>query len=383
MSSITIQSDLLVRLSTISDPRLERSKLYPLHEILFLTLNAVLSGYSDWEEIADFGEEKLEWLRKYSPYTNGVPAHDTINRVMGLISPKEFEAFFVDWARGLAPSLSGKVVNIDGKSLKGSVNNSLKNVKKSEGGKQSVHLVEAWCSELGLCLGQVKTEEKSNEITAIPELLSMLDLEGSVVTIDAMGCQKDIAAKIAGGKGQYLLGLKGNQEGVFEAVKALFAARGGDAMPHETSNIGHGRIEARSCKVLPASLLAKEHLDGWPELRTLVEIEAHRGQVLRENDFSLETRYYLSSMDEDASYHNTVVRGHWAIENELHWRMDVTFGEDASRKQQRNAPQNFGVINRVALNLLKNNGEKPKVSIKRRMNKCAMNDDYRWNTILF
>lgn len=383
MASNSIQSDLLSRLSSISDPRIDRSKLYPLEEILFLTLNAVLSGYSTWEEISDFGDAKLVWLQQYSAYSNGIPSHDTVNRVMALISPKEFERFFVDWVKSLVPTLSGKIVNVDGKSLRGSVDNRLKNVKKSEGGKQAVHLVEAWCSELGLCLGQVKTEEKSNEITAIPELLSMLDLEGCLVTIDAMGCQKDIAAQIVGQDANYLFGLKSNKKGIFDAVKALFQAESEQAEPSETNDIGHGRIEIRSCKVIDANLLAEEHRKEWFGLKTLIEVEAYRGQLLIEDDFVMETRYYLSSSRQDAAYFNMVVRGHWAIENELHWRLDVIFGEDASRKQQRNAPQNFGVINRVALNLLKNNGEKDKVSMNRRMKKCAVDDEYRQSTILF
>jgi predicted transposase YbfD/YdcC len=355
-----------------------------LREILFLTVNSALCGYSDWDEIVDFGHAKLRWLRQYSPYSNGIPSHDTINRVMSLISTKEFESFFVNWVKDLGYQLDGRVINIDGKSLKGSVNNSLKNVKVSEGGKQPVHLVEAWCSELGLCLGQVKTEEKSNEITAIPELLKLLDLDRCLVTIDAMGCQTAIAEQITEQGGDYLLALKSNQERLFEATSALFAAQT-DVAEHEDFNEAHGRVEARKCRVLDAALLPEELRKQWPKISTLVKIEAHRGTLLKkESELSFETRYYISSREGEAAYFNAAARGHWKIENELHWRLDVIFEEDASRKQQGNAPQNMGVINRIVLNMLKNNEDKDKkVSIKRRMNKCILDDEYRRRTMLF
>lgn len=382
---MSIQSELMDRLSMISDPRIERSKQYPLNEILFLTVNAMLSGYFDWDEIVDFGREKLSWLRQYSPYTNGIPSHDTVNRVMGLINTKEFESFFGDWMGDLVPKLKDKVLNIDGKSLRGSVDNHLKNMKRSAGGKHSVHLVEAWCSELSMCLGQVKTEEKSNEITAIPELLSMLELEGCMVTIDAMGCQTAIAGQIVQSEGNYLLGLKNNQESLYEAVKALFHTSGGvnTIEQHETMNEGHGRVELRQCRVIDAVLLKEDVRKHWPGLTSLVEVQAHRAEKLKQDDLAFETRYYISSRQGDAAFFGQLVRGHWRIENELHWRLDVIFGEDASRKQKGNAPQNIGIIRRLVLNMLKNNGEPDKVSVNRRMNKCALNDEYRIKTLLF
>ena len=366
----------------IKDARIARHQLYPLNEVLFLTINAVISGFSEWEEIVDFGIEKQVWLSTYLPYKNGIPSHDTVNRVIGLINYRDFEVFFISWVEGLAMSVSGKLINVDGKKLRGSVDKLLQQKSRSEGGKSAIHLVEAWCSELNLCLGQYKTEDKSNEITAIPALLDLLEIGGSTVTIDAMGCQKAIATKIIDKEADYILGLKGNQETIHDAVKALFELKKYQTEISEEITNDHGRYEIRQCRVLSADLLPESMRSSWKGLKMLIEIESER-LILASSQYEIERRYYIGSKMQSAEAYNQEVRQHWGIENKLHWSLDVTFGEDKSRKRSGNNAQNFGLIRRVALNLLKLNDDRPKVSINRRMNKCALSDDYRAKTLQF
>lgn len=376
-------SSFLIRFEGVKDPRKQRKQLYPLNEILFLCVNAVLSGYEEWGEISDFGKAKLPWFRQFLPYKNGICSHDTVNRVMGLIDYREFEQFFVSWVESLLGVLDGKMIHIDGKALRGSVEKKLQQTSHSEGGKSAVHLVEAWSSELNFCIGQYKTEDKSNEITAIPALLDMLEIIGCLVSIDAIGCQKKITSKIIDKEADYLLGLKANQEHLYEAVKLAFASQRTTADTHETAEINRGRFEVKHCRVMSAALLDADLTNGWVGLKTLIEIESHRGICSKEDDYSVELRYYISSKSECAEFFNKAVRSHWSIENNLHWSMDVQFGEDRSQKQSKNAPQNFALVRRIALNLLKNNEEDPKVSIKRRKNKCTLSDEYRLNTLKF
>jgi predicted transposase YbfD/YdcC len=376
-------STFLTRFEGVNDPRLLRKQLYPLNEILFLCVNAVLCGYEDWDEIADFGKAKITWFRQFLPYKNGICSHDTVNRVMGLIDYREFEQFFVAWVESLVGILNGKMIHIDGKLLCGSVEKKLQQTSHSEGGKSAVHLVSAWSSELNFCLGQYKTEDKSNEITAIPALLDMLEIGGSLISIDAMGCQKKIASKIIDKEGDYLLGLKNNQASLNEAVKLLFEAKKSISEPHETAEINRDRFEVRHCRVLPAKFLPANLINEWPNLTNLIQIEAFRGICSKENDFSVEFRYYISSKNESAEFFNKAVRAHWSIENNLHWALDVQFGEDKSRKKSNNSSQNFALIRKIALNLLKNNSDDSKISIKRRKNKCTLFDDYRFKTLRF
>lgn len=381
-SSIKNHLKLLQQIETVKDARIDRKKLYPLNEILFLTVNAVVCGYSTWEEIFDFGVAKLDWLKGYLPYQNGIPSHDTINRAISLIDYRSFEAFFTAWVDGLITDVEGKLINIDGKKVRSSVDKARQNQPKSEGGKAAIHLVEAWCSELNMCLGQYKTEDKSNEITAIPALLDMLDIGGSTVSLDAMGCQKTIAVKIIEKEGDYIFGLKGNQEKIHDAVVKLFENQTDKMEVDEKITIGHGRVEVRECRVLSASLLPENMQNDWKGLTCLIEICSTR-LIVASNKYSVECRYYLGSKEQGAGDYNCDIRGHWGIENQLHWVMDVIFGEDKSRKRANNAAQNFGIIRRLALNLLKNNGDKPLVSIHRRMNKSVLDDEYRRKTLNF
>jgi len=376
-SSATSFYSLLDWFSDMEDPRLDRKKQYPLDEILFLTVCGVMSGFQGWEEISDFGEEKLEWLRQYRPYENGIPSHDTLNRVMGLIESASFEAFFSVWASGFAPSLAGRLVNLDGKRLRGSANKKEQQTARKEGGKSAVHVVEAWCSDLNLCLGQVKTEEKSNEITAIPSLLEMIELGGSIVSIDAMGCQKSIAEKIVGQNADYLFGLKQNQGALHQKALEAFENESVEGSSVE-NNSGHGRIEKRICTILPAKVLEKA--DEWPGLKTVIEIRSER-TVLSTGAQSVETRYYLTSLDWPAEKLNSLVRQHWGIENKLHWVMDVFFSEDLDRKRKGNAAQNIALVRRLVLNLLRSHPEN--ISVNRKLAKCAFSDEYRRKVLDF
>lgn len=377
--------NLITVFDEVPDFRINRHKKYTLGEILFLTLSAVISGFTEWEEIADFGNEKLSWLRGFYKYENGTPSHDTVNRVISLLDTRAFEERFSRWATQDIKLPNGTVINVDGKKLRGSATKKEQQTPHSEGGKSAIHLVQAWCNELQLCLGQYKTEDKSNEITAIPALLEWLDLRGCIVTIDAMGCQKAIAQQLISQEADYVLGLKGNQSKLKEAVTGLFEEAGaineqelkletGPEHIEEQTGRGHGRLEKRVCRVLPAYLLGEERLMEWTGLQSIVEITAYR-HVIATGQFSLERRYYISSLKAGAAEFNRVVRGHWAIENNLHWSLDVQFKEDQSRKRAHNAAANFGIILRFALGILKNYPEK--ISIKRKRNKSAMSDKYR------
>jgi predicted transposase YbfD/YdcC len=374
----------LLEFTGVDDPRLERKKLYALKEVLFLMVSSVISGCQSWEEIADFGEDKLAWLRQYLPYSNGTPSHDTVDRVMSMIDHRAFESFFIDWACSLRSTWAGLHVAIDGKKLRASADKLEQQTPLSAGGKSPVHLVEAWCGEMNLCLGQYKTEDKSNEITAIPALLDLLEISGCVITVDAMGCQKKIAEKIVGRGADYVFGLKKNQESLFDAVSDLFAqVEPGSAQVFEEGVSGkykHGRIEQRLCRTLPAELLGETCRQEWKGLNTLIEIQSER-LVNASGQFSFEKRYYISSCQASPERFNQIIRAHWGIENNLHWTMDVTFAEDKARKRKDFAPQNFALFRRIALNLLQQNPDK--ISLNRKMAKCARSDEYREKTLNF
>lgn len=366
-------SSLLPKLSELDDFRISRNKLYPLNEILFLTISAVVSGCKHWDEIADFGEEKLGWLQNYLPFEQGTPSHDTLNRVFSHMDYKCFEAFFIDWVSQGLLIKEGTVINFDGKKISRSANKKEQQLPKGEGGKGAVHLVQAWCSELQVCLGQYKISDKSNEITAIPALLDLLELKGAVITIDAMGCQKKIAEKIIDCEADYVIGLKANQKNLLAKTKQLFSEYGTEPID-DWQTKGHGRIERRVCRVLPASLLGEGLKEEWAGLFSLVEIRSER-EVVSSGKISSESRFYISSLDKSPKGFNQIIRSHWAIENQLHWSLDVHFREDYSTKQQKNAAQNFGMVLRMATNLVKTNTDK--MSVNRKILKCSRSDQYR------
>ncbi len=354
---------LIELLSKIEDFRIERRKCYRLEEIIFLCISGVISGCETWDELEDFGLEKLDWLREYLPYSYGTPSHDTINRVMSGLDYQAFQGCFIDWVACLSVLPVGSLVAIDGKTICGSVDRSH--------GKRAIHLVNAWCSEVNLCLGQFKTEEKSNEITAIPALLDLLELQGCVVSIDAMGCQSDIAEKIITKGAHYLLAVKENQPDLYQEVVFLIE-KNAQADEDVSWEKDHGRIEKREAKVVAISDFFGS--EKWPEVRSIIRIRSER-EILGTGKKEADTRYYISSIQATAHQFNQLVRRHWTVENQLHWTLDVLLGEDSSRKRQKNAATNFALIRKIALNLLKQ--ESSTSSLNRKMKKAAISDSFR------
>ena len=351
---------------SMPDPRVIGRTTYRLEDILFLTLCAVLCGMDDWEAIEQWGNHRVQWLRQFIAVEQGIPSHDTISRVFAALDSVVFQACFIRWMGTLVPSLAGQIVAIDGKTARGS--------HQRRCGKQAIHLVSAFVCGHGLSLGQWKTDEKSNEITAVPELIEALDLEGATVTLDAMGCQKEIAAAIVGKQAHYVLALKANHDRLHNQVKRLFdvtewlnykdfAGKG-----HATQDKGHGRREARRCVALASTAL--DMSDTWAGLQSVVMVESMRstgGPSLSEK------RFYLSSLAPDSQQLAHAIRSHWEIENRLHWCLDVTFHEDASRIRIDHAPENLNIVKKIAMNLLRLNPLKRSLP-KKRLEACLNND---------
>jgi predicted transposase YbfD/YdcC len=329
-------------LSTIKDPRLERSKLHSLAEILFLVLVATLSGVDGWKSIEYFGEQKLELLREFYPYQNGIPSDDTIRRLLRRLGHRHFQAAFQQWIKSL--EIDKKMaIAIDGKTSRAST--------KESG--VCLHTVSAFSAEHRLVLGQQKTNDKSNEITAIPKLLDALSITGATVTIDAIGCQKEICQKIISKEADYCIAVKDNQPTLHQDVKELFEKGAENKLKivrNEQKDKGHGRMETRLCEMIkcPEEFLQK-HQAEWMGIKTVVKITSHR--VTKEGE-STQERYYISSKKQAAKDMNNLIRGHWSVENNLHWILDTAFNDDKSRIHLGNAPINMMTIKHFALNLL-------------------------------
>jgi predicted transposase YbfD/YdcC len=355
--------------STIEDPRVERNKRHKLLDIIILTIFAVISGADGWEAIEQFGEEKQEWLKKWIALENGIPSHDCIARVIARILPAKMTECFIAWTRSVAEITDGEVVAIDGKTARHSYDR-----KKNLG---AIHMVSAWANKAGMSLGQVKTEVKSNEITAIPILLDMLEIKGCIVTIDAMGCQTDIAAKIVEKKADYVLAVKDNQELLHEAITDYFQEAIAANNPSlcqlqfcEEINADHGRIEIRRC-YLSTCLDTLPDAARWKGLKSIGMVESER---TINGKTSLEWRHYICTLTEVKPFAHAV-RAHWGVENSLHWVLDVTFKEDDSRIRTGYAPENFNIIRQLSINLLKK--EPSKLSIKRKRFRASLSDEFR------
>lgn len=369
---------LLGYLNQIPEPRQSIKVAYPLDEILFLTISAVVSGCTGWDEVVDFGEDKLDWLGRFRPFDNGIPSHDTLNRVMSLIDPCAFEQMFVNWVNQNIQLPQGTQISIDGKKLRGSATKLEQQTSRSEGGKSAIHVVQAWCNDLSLCLSVRQVDEKTNEIKGIPLVLNDLDLTGCVVSIDAMGCQREIVKEIMSKDANYVIGLKDNQPTLAQGVTQAFSLNldqcTGTRIAAEIG-VDHGRIEERICRVLSAELLPEwVPKQDWAGLKTLVQIQSER-IVMANGTVGIETRYYISSLDVPAEQIAGYIRGHWGIENCLHYALDVYWGEDDSRKRIDAAAANFGIVLRIAHNLVKNHPDK--ISIRRKVKKAERSDIYR------
>ena len=328
--------------SGIKDPRTDRTKAHLLEDIIVIAILSVLCGAETWNEMEEFGKAKESWLRTILKLPGGIPSHDTFNRVFSLLDPKSLEECFIQWTNSVAKLTEGEVISIDGKTICGS-----RDKKKNS----VVHMVSAWAGVNNIVLSQVKVDDKSNEITAIPELLKLLVLKGCIVTIDAMGCQKEIASAIIDQKADYILALKGNQGNLLEQTEDSFRFLEKQSVSQEI-DAGHGRVEKRICTVI-SDLSMIEQKEQWKNLKSLVRVDAER-YIKSTGKTETETRLYISSLTADASLLNKSIRAHWGIENSLHWILDVAFNEDDSRKREGHAAQNFSVLTRIALNLLKN-----------------------------
>ena len=365
---------------TLTDPRRDHTKAHGLLDIVAITLCAVICGADGWVDVATFGRVKETWLRTLLALPGGIPSHDTFGRVFARLDLDEFRRCFLSWTQAVVGSPGEQVVAIDGKTLRRSHDRGV--------GKGALHLVSAWATTNGLVLGQVATDAKSNEITAIPVLLKLLALEGATVTIDAMGCQTAIATQIVEQGGDYVLALKDNHEKLHDRVKRAFAdadtAAGttlplADPVPHTTHDKGHGRIEQRRCLAIgdPGYLDFIDPDRVWPHLQSVVCIESTRriGDAV-----SVELRHYLSSLPADATALSAAIRSHWGIENRLHWVLDVAFREDDRRIRIGHAPENLAIVRHFALNLLRREPSRRASVATKRL--CAALDDSYLRSIL-
>jgi predicted transposase YbfD/YdcC len=368
-----IEASIFEHFSHLTDPRIERTKRHNLLDIVGLSICGVICGADGWTEIEEFGHAKQDWLQKFLELPNGIPSHDTIGRVFSRLLPGQFQRSFQSWIKSISTLTEGQVIAIDGKTLRRSYD------RASD--KAAIHMVSAWASENHLILGQVKTRERSNEITAIPELLDILAIQGCIVTIDAMGCQTEIAAQIIEQGADYVLSLKGNHGTVHEKVVKFFeqlddqepqsGVNANDISEHETVDGDHGRIEVRRYRQV-SDLQWLEERSQWKGLQSvgMVEAERHIGDKI-----SVERRYYLSSLALHVEQFAEAVRGHWGIENTVHWSLDVSFHEDDSRIRTGHAPENFAVLRHIALNFLKHD-KRCKRGIKTKRLKAGWDNDY-------
>lgn len=353
------------------DHRDKRKVLYPLKEIILVSVCAILCGAETWEQIELFGNERKAWLKKYLELKNGIPHYITFRRLFSTLSPDMFEECFLSWVNTLRVNNNKEVISIDGKSLRGSYTDTTNK-------KGMLHLVSAWASENELILGQIKTADKSNEITVIPLLINKLIIENCIITIDASGCQRNVAKKIIDKKADYILSLKKNQETLYDTVKAVFnrAERTNYEekffQTSEDSDFGHGRIEKRKCTVLPFSIYSHDSEEGWEGLKTVIKIDSER-VVKSTGESSTETRYFISSLEMNADRMKNAIRKHWGVEI-MHWHLDVTFKEDNSKTRIKNEAQNQSAIRRMCINLLKR--DKTKLSMKNKTMKALMSDAY-------
>lgn len=353
----------------IPDPRINRRKLHSLLDIIVVSVCAIICGAKGFEEIELFGNERIQWLKQFLELKNGIPSHDTFGRVFGLLNPKDFQERFIAWVESLRLQKPSEVIAIDGKTARRSFD--------TKADRSAIHVVSAWATDNRLVLGQVKVNDKSNEITAIPELLNMLMVKGCIVTIDAMGCQKAIAENIITNGADYVLAVKENQPTLYEQISAATttaAANGFADISHDmhaTHDKGHGREEQREYHVID-DISWLENKDQWPSLTAIGAAISMRQTNKGEQS---EIRYYILSRAMSAKEFGHAVRGHWGIENKLHWNLDVSFREDECRIRKDNAPTNMNVVRHVAINLLKHETS-TKAGIVPKQLKAALSTNY-------
>ena len=356
----------------LDDPRIDRTKLHKLLDIVVIAICAVICGADDWVAVETFGNAKHGWFKKFLELPNGIPSHDTFGRVFGQLDPDQFGTCFHNWISAVSEITAGQVIAIDGKTLRRSHDKEL--------GKRAIVMVSAWATANHLVLGQVKVDDKSNEITAIPELLRVLKISDCIITIDAIGCQKEIVADIVRRDADYVLALKDNQGNLYQDVELLFddlEASGFSAYKYtqfRTVNKGHGRIEIRQCWTISDSdvLRCLRGTNDWQRLKAVMKVRAERriGQKR-----TVEERYYITSLEGDAQRLLDCTRTHWHIENRLHWVLDIAFREDECRIRKECGAQNFAILRHIALNLLKQE-KTAKMGIKGRRLKAGWDEGY-------
>jgi predicted transposase YbfD/YdcC len=367
-------ASILRHFAALPDPRRERRRRHNLLDLIAIAICAVIAGCDDWVEVAAYGRKKIDWFETFLPLPNGIPSHDTFSRVFRLLDPVAFQRCFVRWIEAVQAATGGKLVAIDGKTLRHSFD--------TAAGKAALHLVSAWASQNQLTLGQRAVDGKSNEITAIPELLALLDLQGATVTLDAMGCQKEIVSQIRQAGADYVITVKANQGTLYDDLSDFFTDcldndfAGVPHRFHKSVGHGHGREETRYYYVadVPSSLRTHEQ---WRDLRSVGMVYAER-RIGEET--SGESRFFISSLRPEVRAFARAVRGHWGVENQLHWVLDVTFGEDQSRVRKDHGPENLAWLRRVAVSLLRQEPTKASVKCKRKM--AGWDNDYLLSILL-
>jgi predicted transposase YbfD/YdcC len=356
----------------LPDPRSERNQDHPLLSIIFIAICGAISGADNWVDIEAYGNAKAEWLKTLIALPHGIPSHDTFGRVFRYLNPQAFQERFLEWVRVLGKPVAGEVIALDGKQMRGA--------KNVPAGKDGLYMVSAWAVEQGIVLGQRKVDEKSNEITAIPELLDVLDVEGCVVTIDAMGCQTEIAEKIIRQQADYMLAVKGNQGTLAQDIADLFAGfeqahwQGVTHDYHRTVTKDHARLEIRDCWVVsqPDYLAYLRRYADWTDLHSLVKVISQRqfnGKT------TIKTRFFISSLTPSAQRALAICRDHWHIENDLHWVLDIAFNQDHNRVHKDHAPENLAVLQHIALNLVKQE-KSSRSSIQTKRLRAGWDDTY-------
>ncbi len=360
---------LIDHFNQLTDPRIDRTKEHKLIDIVVIAICAVICGADGWVGMETYGKAKYKWLKRFLKLPNGIPSHDTFSRLFARLEPEEFQESFICWVQSLSNSIPGEIISIDGKTLRHSYDKA--------NNKKAIHMVSAWANSQKLVLGQTKVNQKSNEITAIPELIKILELSGCIVTIDAMGTQKNIAELIIKKEADYCLALKGNQGNIYEDVKQLFKYcqdqkwQNIDHSFFETVEKDHGRIETRRYSTMSKVEFLVD-ADKWKGLKSIGMVECQRtinGQTSKHN------RDYLNSLDSNAEIFAQAIRGHWGIENSLHWVLDVSFSEDKCRIRKDNSAQNLAIVRHLAVNLLSRE-KTAQVGVKNKRLKAGWDDCY-------